>query len=80
MILKNHKSSTLEIVSGSTRILTDSWLMDGEYYGSRYHVPSYEFEPDNFSDLDAIYISYIHPDYASAETLKRLPAENDPQL
>lgn len=69
------KSSTTVIESNGVRILTDPWLVDGEYYGSWYHVPPFEFKPAEFDDIDFIYISHIHPDHFSRETLKQLNKE-----
>lgn len=66
------KSSTTVIEANGVKILTDPWLVDGEYYGSWYHVPPFSFEPALFDDIDFIYISHIHPDHFSRETLKRL--------
>ncbi len=54
------------------QILMDPWLTDGEYYGSWAHYPRYEWEHD-LSGIDYIYVSHIHPDHYSAETMKRLP-------
>ena len=54
------------------QILMDPWLTDGEYYGSWAHYPPYEWEHD-LSGIDYIYVSHIHPDHYSAETMKRLP-------
>ena len=66
------KSATTLVESGGVRILTDPWLVDGEYYGSWYHYPPYEFDPANFCDVDYIYISHIHPDHFSPATLSQL--------
>lgn len=72
MKIQFFKSSTTVIESNGVKILTDPWLVDGEYYGSWYHVPPFEFDPSAFDDIDFIYISHIHPDHFSRETLKRL--------
>ena len=60
-------------VNGScVKILCDPWLKDEEYLGSWAIYPQYNFKPENFSDLDFIYISHIHPDHSSANTLSKL--------
>ena len=56
----------------SVKILCDPWLKDEEYLGSWAMYPQYNFKPENFSDLDFIYISHIHPDHSSANTLSKL--------
>ena len=56
----------------SVKILCDPWLKDEEYLGSWAMYPQYNFKPENFSDLDFIYISHIHPDHSSASTLSKL--------
>ena len=54
------------------KILCDPWLNGEEYLGSWAMYPPYNFKPENFSDLDFIYISHIHPDHSSASTLSKL--------
>jgi len=56
------KSATTVIECNGVKILTDPWLVDGEYYGSWYHYPALELSTQNwFEDIDFIYISHIHP-------------------
>lgn len=62
-------SATNIIEANGVKILSDPWLVDGEYYGSWAHYPPYEFVPDRFEDIDFIYISHIHPDHLSKLTL-----------
>ncbi|MEO0911782.1 MAG: MBL fold metallo-hydrolase [Pseudomonadota bacterium] len=69
-----HLQSATQIIDlGGTRVLTDPWLTDGEYYGSWYHYPP--FPPESLSglDYDYIYVSHIHPDHLSEKTFKALP-------
>ncbi len=66
------KSATTIVESNGVKILTDPWLVDGEYYGSWFHYPPYDFNPAAFDDIDFIYISHIHPDHFSRETLRQL--------
>lgn len=69
-----HLQSSTQIISlGSTKILTDPWLTDGEYYGSWYHYPPFPEDKIPSLDYDYIYVSHIHPDHLSEETFKCLP-------
>ena len=65
MQVKLLRSSTVIIELDGVKILCDPWLTDGEYYGSWSHYPEFNIS-DNLSelnDVDAIYISHIHPDH-----------------
>lgn len=66
------QSSTVIIEDEGVKILCDPWLVDGEYYGSWALYPPYEFNPDDFNDIDFIYVSHIHPDHFSIKTLSKL--------
>ena len=66
------KSATVLIEAGGLKILTDPWLVDGEYYGAWAHYPPYRFRPRQFADVDYIYISHVHPDHMSVKTLRLL--------
>ena len=74
MNIKLYRSSTLGIKSENFKLLTDPWLTDGEYYGSWSHYPHYDIHKntDELNSHDAIYISHIHPDHCSVDTLKKL--------
>jgi len=67
-----HQSATVTIESDDVKILCDPWLTDGAFYGSWEQYPHYDFKPENFDDIDYIYISHIHPDHCSAPTLSKL--------
>jgi len=54
------------------KILCDPWLEGEEYLGSWAMYPPYHFNPDNFTDVDFIYVSHIHPDHSSTKTLSKL--------
>ena len=60
------------VSDSSVKILCDPWLEGEEYLGSWAMYPQYNFKPENFSDLDFIYISHIHPDHSSVNTLSKL--------
>jgi UDP-MurNAc hydroxylase len=72
MKLKLYRSATVGINIGGFKILQDPWLTDGEYYGSWSHYPYYDLKSnlDEINSYNAIYISHIHPDHCSEETLK----------
>ena len=67
------QSSTQVIELGKTKILTDPWLTDGEYYGSWYHYPPFPRQSIELLEYDYIYVSHIHPDHLSQDTFKALP-------
>ena len=62
-VLTHHKN---------TKILLDPWLIGEEYYGSWTHYPPIDIDFKQFDDVDYIYISHIHPDHMSEETLKKI--------
>jgi UDP-MurNAc hydroxylase len=67
------RSATVLLETNGLKILTDPWLVDGEYYGSWAHYPPYQFDEETFHDVDFIYISHIHPDHLSSKTMALLP-------
>ena len=67
-----HTSASVVIEDDGVKILTDPWFVDGEFYGSWAHYPLYDFNPQDFDDIDYIYISHIHPDHCSVKTLEKL--------
>ena len=70
----NSASVIIEDQTGGskTKVLCDPWLNGEEYLGSWGIYPPYEFRPENFADLDFIYVSHIHPDHCSSNTLSKL--------
>lgn len=54
------------------QVLMDPWLTDGVYYGSWFHFPPLKYTPEDFNDVDYIYISHIHPDHLDVAALKRM--------
>ena len=46
-----------------TKILCDPWLIDGVFDGSWCHFPQLKTRPEDVRDVDAIYISHLHPDH-----------------
>ncbi|MES2528850.1 MAG: MBL fold metallo-hydrolase [Bdellovibrionota bacterium] len=49
--------------SKGTRLLCDPWIVDGVFEGSWCHFPKLETTFSNISDVDAIFISHLHPDH-----------------
>lgn len=72
MKVVNIKSACIAVESNELKILMDPWLVDGEYYGSWYHYPPLTIKETYFEDIDYIYISHIHPDHFSRESMKLL--------
>lgn len=54
------------------KVLCDPWLLPGAYYGAWHMNPALTVTPEDFHDVDFIYLSHIHQDHAHLETLKRL--------
>ena len=67
------QSACVVVEHAGKRVLCDPWLTDGIFYGSWYHYPPLAFKPEDFADVDYIYLSHVHPDHMDEETLKRLP-------
>ena len=74
MKIKLYRSATVGIITENYKLLADPWLTDGEYYGSWCHYPYYDLEKnlDEINSYNGIYISHIHPDHCSDETLKKI--------
>jgi len=71
MKLKLYRSATVGIEFENFKILQDPWLTDGEYYGSWSHFPHFDIKKNiqEINSYNAIYISHIHPDHCSDDTL-----------
>ncbi|MDC0580886.1 MBL fold metallo-hydrolase [Amylibacter sp.] len=72
-------SATVFIETEDLKILCDPWLVDGIYHGSWCNYPPVDIESYNFSDLDFVYVSHIHPDHFDPKTLSRI-SKNVPIL
>ena len=77
MKIKLFRSSTVGLDLNGYKILMDPWLTDGEYYGSWSHFPYFDINKNlkEINSYNAIYISHIHPDHCSDDTLKRINKE-----
>jgi UDP-MurNAc hydroxylase len=49
--------------SDQTRILCDPWIVNGVFDGSWCHYPPLKTTIDDFQNVDAIYVSHLHPDH-----------------
>ena len=49
--------------SKGTKILCDPWIVDGVFEGSWFHYPPLKTKLEDLQNIDAIYISHIHPDH-----------------
>ena len=65
-------SASVIIEDQNVKILCDPWLVDGEFYGSWANYPPLSFSPEEFNNVDYIYISHIHPDHCSIKTLNKM--------
>jgi len=73
MKVQYFSSACVMIEHKGIRILCDPWLSDGIYYGSWFHYPPLKYKPEDFLNVDYIYISHIHPDHMDVESLIRFP-------
>jgi UDP-MurNAc hydroxylase len=46
-----------------TRVLCDPWIENGVFDGSWYHYPPLKTTPSDVHEVDALYISHLHPDH-----------------
>ena len=49
--------------SSGARLLVDPWLNDGVFEGSWCHYPPLKTTHQDLQDVDAVYLSHIHPDH-----------------
>ena len=46
-----------------TKILCDPWIVPGVFEGSWFHYPPLKTKIKDLQNVDAIYVSHIHPDH-----------------
>jgi len=46
-----------------TRVLCDPWITNGVFEGSWYHYPPLSTTPEDVLNVDAVYVSHLHPDH-----------------
>ena len=51
------------IGKNGTKVLCDPWLVDGVFDGSWYHFPKLTTTMNDVKNVDAIYVSHLHPDH-----------------
>lgn len=54
--------------SQGTRILCDPWIQNGVFEGSWCHYPPLTTAPHDLLDVDAVYVSHLHPDHFDERT------------
>ncbi len=72
MKLTNLGGATGILEHNGKRMLFDPWLNEGILYGSWFHWPKLKLGLSDVGHLDYIYISHIHEDHCSAETIRYL--------
>src|SRR4051812_11015456 len=53
------------------RLLTDPWLTDGAFEGSWFHYPPLKTKAEDLLEVDALYISHLHPDHFDETVLSQ---------
>jgi UDP-MurNAc hydroxylase len=69
MKITKYGSATVLIETGGVSILCDPWLTDGAYFGSWCNFPPINLDECDFSNVDFVYISHIHPDHFDPKTM-----------
>jgi len=64
------QSASILMEDDGVKVLSDPWLIDGAYFGSWAIYPPFNFKPEDFYDVDYIYLSHIHPDHFHGPTLE----------
>jgi len=72
MKITYYTAAVVSVEVDGLKILCDPWLYPGAFYGSWYHYPPFEFDPEEFSDIDYIYISHSHEDHLCAKSMEAL--------
>ena len=58
--------------SNDFKLITDPWLIDGAFEGAWCHYPEPSFSINDMTNIDAVYISHLHPDHYDPNSLKFL--------
>ena len=69
MKITKYGSSTGLIESRCISILCDPWLIDGALYGAWCNFLPSDVDQIDFSKIDYLYISHVHPDHFDAKTM-----------
>jgi UDP-MurNAc hydroxylase len=70
MRLTNYANACCVMEAEGFRVLTDPWLVDGVFEGAWCHYPPLSTRPEDLSDVDALFVSHVHPDHCDARTLR----------
>ncbi|HTK36459.1 MAG TPA: MBL fold metallo-hydrolase [Caulobacteraceae bacterium] len=70
MRLTNYANACCLMEAQGFRILTDPWLVDGVFEGGWHHYPPLTVRPEDLRDVDALFVSHVHPDHCDPQTLK----------
>ncbi len=58
------------------KLLCDPWLSEGAFEGSWFHYPPLVTDFNYIKNIDAIYISHLHPDHYDENVLKQFIKQN----
>lgn len=58
------------------KLLADPWLTDGAFEGSWFHYPPLHTDFSYVKNVDALYISHLHPDHYDETVLKEFIIHN----
>lgn len=72
MKITYYTAAVITVEVDGLKILCDPWLYPGAFYGSWYHYPPFEFDPEEFDDIDYIYISHTHEDHLCTKSMEVL--------
>ncbi len=75
MQLQFYANACAVVESFGFRLLTDPWLVDGAFDGSWCHAPALVTKPADLRDVDALYISHLHPDHLDDRSLEFIPRD-----
>ena len=73
MKITKYGSATVLVETTDCKILCDPWLTDGIYYGSWCNYPPINLDLCDFSNINYVYISHIHPDHFDPKTMALIP-------
>ena len=72
MLIKNIGGATAVLEHKGIKFLFDPWMADGIMHGSWFHWPELNVKIEEIADVDYIFISHIHEDHCSPETLEKI--------
>lgn len=70
MKITKYGSATVLLETDDVKVLCDPWLTDGIYYGSWCNYPPINLEECDFSGIDYVYVSHVHPDHFDPKTME----------